>query len=299
MSDESYDNMLAIAFSDMIHVQARQMRARTRPYCQYREFGRADQIAYDGIGTVEVSELVGRNNQSQPADLTLTRRQIQRRHFVLTLFIDKYDREGALLEPQGQYAQECVRAMERQFDRVVVSSLNADVLTGRNFTIDVPFASDGGLTVNATTGLTLAKLLNIQQNFNDNEVGIDMPQRIALGIAGDERTTMLQIDQLVNSRYTSQLRLDQNGGQLRSIMDMDVVMFGANTTLPTLSVSGGVRNCFALSENGVCVGLQNEWALTIKDRPDLVNVDQVQITGTLGAVRTEGKRVQLLTTTTF
>lgn len=299
MSDESYDNVLAIAFSDMIHVQAQQMRARTRPYAQYREFGRADQIAYDGIGTVEVSELVGRNNQSQPADLTLTRRQIQRRHFVLTLYIDKYDREGALLEPQGQYAQECVRAMERQFDRVVVSSLNADVLTGRNFAIDVPFASDGGLTVNATTGLTLAKLLNLQQNFNDNEVGIDMPQRIALLVAGDERTTMLQIDQLVNSRYTSRMRLDENGGQLKSVMDMDIVMFGANTTLPTLSVTGGVRNCFALSENGVCVGLQNEWGLTIKDRPDLVNVDQVQITGTLGAVRTEGKRVQLLTTTTF
>jgi hypothetical protein len=110
---------------------------------------------------------------------------------------------------------------------------------------------------------------------------------------------MLQIDQLVNTRYTSQLRLDQNGGQLRSVMDMDILMFGANVTRPALSVAGGVRTCLAISEMGVCVGLQNEWDITVKDRADYINVSQVQITGTLGGVRTEGVRVQQVTTTTF
>jgi Phage capsid protein len=299
MANETYDNVLAIAFSDMMHVRAQQMRARTRFLAEYRDFGRADQIAYDSIGTVEAVELQGRNNQSQPSDIALNRRLIQRRHFSITLFIDDYDLKGSLLEPHGQYASACVRAMERQFDIVFIQSAVADAFTGRTFTVDVPFATDGGLTVNATTGLTLAKLLNIQQNFNDAEVGIDIPQRIGLFIAGDERTTMLQIDQLVNTRYTSQLRLDQNGGQLRSVMDMDVVMFGANTANPALSVSGGVRTCLAVSEKGVCMGLQNEWGITVKDRPDFVNVSQVQIVGTLGGVRTEGVRVQQVTTTTF
>jgi len=299
MANETYDSVLATAFSDMMHVRAQQMRARLRPYVDYRDFGRADQIAYDSIGTVEASELMGRNNISIPSDITLSRRLIQRRHFSITLFIDDYDLKGALLEPHGQYAQAVVRAMERQFDIVAIQSSTADCFTGRTFTVDVPFATDGGLTVNATTGLTLAKLLNVQQNFNDAEVGIDMPQRIAFCIAGDERTTMLQIDQLVNTRYTSQLRLDQNGGQLRSVMDMDVIMFGANVTRPALSTAAGVRTCLAISEMGVCMGLQNEWALTVKDRPDYVNVSQVQITGTLGGVRTEGVRVQQVSTTTF
>jgi hypothetical protein len=299
MANETYDNVLATNFSDMMHVRAQQERARMRPYVEYRDFGRADQIAYDSIGSVEAVELQGRNNQSQPSDIALSRRLIQRRHFTITLFIDDYDLKGALLEPHGQYASACVRGMERMFDIVTLQSAVADCFTGRTFTVDVPFATDGGLTVNATAGLTLAKLLNIQQNFNDSEVGIDIPQRIAFCIAGDERTTMLQIDQLVNTRYTSQMRLDQNGGQLRSVMDMDVVMFGANTTTPALTVSGGVRTCLAISEKGVCIGMQNEWGITVKDRPDFINVSQVQITGTMGGVRTEGIRVQQVTTTTF
>jgi hypothetical protein len=78
---------------------------------------------------------------------------------------------------------------------------------------------------------------------------------------------------------------------------LNLIKFAANARVPVLPVSGGVRDCFAITSRGLCYGLSQDMEITIKDRPDLVNVNQVQITGILGAVRTEGVHVQKVQTT--
>lgn len=294
MAMETVDAHLITQFNDMMHVKAQQMKSRLRPYVIIKKMTGND-FAYDGLGPVEARELTGRFNLTQFDDIEHFRRKLSRRRFSVTLPIDDMDVEGRLTDPQGDYAQQTVNAMERVFDRVCYDAMFADVQTGKDFSTTVTATADGVLTVDATGGFTYPKLLEIRRNFFDAEVGNDIPVEVAIGISGDENSTLLQINQLTSGDFTRQVAVDK--GQIVTACGMNLVMFGASVVNPLLAVAGGVRTSFALSYGGLCVGLSRDWKITIKDRADYTDVKQVQITGVLGAVRTEGRRIQKLTTT--
>lgn len=288
------DAHLVTQFSDQVHVAAQQIKARLRPFTQVKPMTGED-FAYDGLGAVEAQELVGRHNPVQFSDIEHNRRKITRRRFVLTLPIDAADVRGMLLSPEGHYAQACVRAMERVYDRVVVESQFAAVLTGRAMGTSVTFANDGGATVTATAGLTYAKLLEIIKGFIDDDIGNDMPEKIVMGITGDEHSALMQEIELVSGDFSRQYAIDK--GRMIEAAGIGLVHFAGAANRPILPVTAGVRSCFAMSSRAICVGLSKEMGLTVKDRPDLVETSQVQIVFDLGAVRTEGKLLKKVTTT--
>jgi len=290
----SIDNTLITQFSDSVHVAAQQIRARLRGSVIVKPMT-GDVFAYDGLGTVDAYEVLGRYQPVTFSEIEHKRRKIARRRFVLTLPIDASDVRGALLNPQSDYAAACVRAMERVFDRIVVESLFATVYTGREFATSVNAATDGVQTVNATGGLTYEKLLEVAQNFMDMEVGTDSPEKFVMGISGDEHTALMKSLELVSGDYSRQYVVDK--GQINTAIGIDLIKFAGQVTRPILNVSGGVRDCFVMSTRGICVGMSKELGLKIENRTDLIETTQVQITFQLGATRTEGVLVQKVTTT--
>jgi hypothetical protein len=294
MSNQAIDNHLITQFSDMVHHNAQQILARFRPHVQIKPMT-GDIYAYDGLGTIEAQELLGRINKTEFQDINHLRRKIVRRKFSVTLPIDDMDDRGMLIDPASEYVTATVRAMERVFDRVVAEAAFADVQTGRDFTTTVTFANDGGKTVNATSGLTYEKLLEIKQNFIDADVGTDIPESIVFAGSGDEHTALMKEIELISGDYSRQFAIDR--GQIVRALGMDVVLFAGNAPSPILNVSGGTRDCIAMSSRAICVGLSKEMTIKIQDRPDFVDVQQVQITGILGAVRTEGALIQKVQTT--
>lgn len=294
MAVEQIDNALVTQFSDMVHVAAQQNKARLRPYVQIKQM-KGDYFAYDGLGLIEATEILGRHQPVVFSDINHLRRKISRRRFAVTLPIDASDVRGMLLNPQSEYAMACVRAMERVFDRIVVEALFATVYTGRNMDTSVSFATDGGLTVTATAGLTYEKLLEINQNFIDNEVGNDAPVTKILGISGDEHTALMKETELISGDFSRQYVVDS--GEIKRANGLNLVLFAGAITNPILSVASSVRSCFALAQGGMCVGMSKEMELKIQERPDLHETTQVEIVFELGAVRTEGILVQKVTTT--
>jgi Phage capsid protein len=294
MANELIDNALITQFSDQIHVQAQQIKARLRPYVEVRPMT-GEIYAYDGLGPVEANPVVGRQQPVQFSDINHLRRQIARQRFVLTLPIDAADVRGMLLNPQGEYAKACVRAMERVFDRIVVASLNATVYTGRAMGTAVTAANDGVLTVTATAGFVYQTLLTVHKNFMDNDVGNDIPEKLVMGMAGNEYVSLMQEVELINDLYSQQYAIDK--GRMMSAAGIEIVQFAANVAKPILAVASSVRSCFAMSTRGVCVGMSKEFALKVEPRPDLIETTQVQIVFDLGAVRTEGVLVQMISTT--
>lgn len=294
MAGELIDNALVIQFSDQVHVLAQQMESRLRPFVEVRPMT-GETYAYDGLGPVEASPVVGRQQPVQFSDINHLRRQIARQRFALTLPIDAADVRGMLQNPQGEYAKACVRAMARVFDRVVVSCLFATVYTGRTMGTAVTAANDGVLTVTATSGLTYAQLLTIRKNFMDNDVGNDIEETFVMGIAGNEYVSLMQEVELINDLYSQHYVVDK--GRMAEAAGIKLVPFAANAPKPVLSVASSVRSCFAMSTRGVCVGMSKEFSLKVEPRPDLIEVTQVQIIFDLGAVRTEGPLVQQVNTT--
>ena len=283
-------------FSDMMHVRAQQAKSRLRPWVEIVKL-EGESFAYDGLGTVEAREVTTRYAQVVFDDIEHNRRKLIGREFTVTLPISESDMEVRLTDPKGKYAEACVKAMERVFDRVVYDAMFADVATGQSFGTTVTFANDGGSTVNATGGLTLAKLLEAQAGFIDDDVttGEEDAMDLAMGITGDEHSTLLQIATLTSRDYSSQFQLEK--GRLLYAVGINMLRFGANATNPILSVASTVRTSFVTSRGAMCVGLQRPWKMKLQERTDLENTHQVKISGRLGAVRTEGKLIKKFTVT--
>lgn len=294
MSSNSIDNALITQFSDMLHVQAQQNPSRLRSHAIVKQMS-GDIYAYDGLGIVEAREVNGRVVQTVFDEIEHNRRKIARRRFVVTLPIDASDTRGVLLNPEGEYAGACMRAMNRQWDRVGVEAAFASVSTGRDFATAVTFANDGGNTVNATAGSTYDTILTLRKNWTNNEVGTDDGESFALLITGTEEESFLKELELTSGDFSRHMVVDK--GRIAEAAGVKLIVYGADVSNPILSVTSGTRDCVGISGRALCYGLSKDMSINIKDRPDYVETKQVQIIGQWGAVRTEGVLAQKFQTT--
>lgn len=286
----SIDNALITEFSDMVHHEAQQTESLLSPYVITKQMT-GDVFAYDGLGSVEAREIMGRVVKVTFDDIQHTRRKIARRRFAVVLPVDSSDVRGALLDVNSQYAKECSMAMMRKRDQVIADAAFADVLTGRDFSTTVTAAADGVLTIDATAGLTYEKLLAIDENFINNAVGFD-PQnsRKFLTVTGGEHTDLMGEIELISGDYTRQFAVEK--GQLTNALGYDIIKFPANVPAPILTVSGAERFLIAATQKAFCVGVSKEMSINIINRPDYHEVTQVEVIMEIGAVRTEGALIQ-------
>lgn len=295
MGAQSVDQAMVTQFSDMVHIEAQQTQARLKPFVKWKPM-KGDSWAYDSLGATDTREATGRNEQIVFSDIQHSRRKISRQRFYVALPIDGFDKLGMLLDPNEEYAKAVVSAMMRRTDRVIAAAAFADVLTGRDFGSTLTFAQDGGLTVDATAGLTYEKLLEINENYTDNEVGNDTPVNQAFCVTGQEQTALMKETELISGDFTRQFSVEK--GQLVHAAGNELVKYGANPNNPILNINGSSqRECISLADDGICVGVSKELELKIQERPDMVDTWQVVAYFYLGAVRTEGKLVQKVTTT--
>jgi hypothetical protein len=285
----SIDQNLITQFSDMVHQEAQQLTSRLRPYLNVKQMT-GDVWAYDGLGRVDAREVSGRNVAATFDDIQHNRRKIARRRFVINLPIDASDVRGLLLSPDSEYSKAVAAGMLRQYDRVAYQAAFADVLTGRDFETTTSFATDGGLTVDATAGLTYEKLLEIRQNFFDNDVGLDANERLYMTINGDEHTTLMGEEELISGDFNREFVVEK--GKIVQALGMDLIPFAASVPNPIMPASGGERNLLAASDRGICMGISKEMSIKIQERNDLIETTQVQVIAEIGAVRTEGALVQ-------
>lgn len=288
---QTIDQALITEFSDMVHMEAQQMSSRLRPHVNVKQMS-GDVWAYDGLGRVEAREIQGRNVEATFDDIEHNRRKLSRRRFVINLPIDASDVRGALLNPQSEYSKAVAMGMLRQYDRVIYDAAFSDILTGRDFDTTVTATTDGVQTVDATAGLTYEKLLEIKQNFFDEDVGIDQNENIILTIGGREHTNLMGETELTSGDFSREFVVDK--GQIVKGLGMDFVPFATNVPQPIIgtNAAGTERELIAMSDRGICLGVSKEMSIKIEERSDLIETTQVQVIAEIGAVRTEGVLLQ-------
>ncbi len=290
------DNALVIQFSEQVHVKSQQMKSRLRDSTE-QKMVKGEDYAYEDIGSLEAIEIVSRHQATVGQDIAHGRRRIRMREFRATIYLDKKDQLETLIDPQRNYAQAVARSLYRKYDAVAAEAAFADVRTGKDFSSTVTFANDGGITVDATAGLVYEKLLEIEENFIDGDVGTDEIEDYFLTITGEENTDLKGETELMSGDFTRQFALDNKNGRLQMANGFELKHFAALAPVPILAVNGATRNCIAASKRGICVGISEELTIEIDKRPDLNNLMQVQASMFMGGVRTEGKLVQKVQTT--
>jgi hypothetical protein len=295
MTDQ-INNALVIQFSDMVHTKAQQMKSRLRD-ATMQKMVKGQDYAYDDLGSLEAIEIVTRHQPTVGQDITHGRRRIRMREFRATIYLDKKDQLETLIDPQQNYALAVARSIYRKYDAIATEAAFASVYTGKDFSTVVTAATDGVLTVDATAGLVYEKLLEIEENFIDGDVGTDEQEDYYLTITGEENTDLKGETELMSGDFTRQFALDNKNGKLQMANGFELKHFAANAPTPILSVAASVRSCIAASKRGICVGISEELGIDVDKRPDLNGLIQVQAHMFMGAVRTEGKLIQKVTTT--
>ena len=253
--------------------------------------------AYEDIGSLEAVEITSRHQPTSGQDIAHGRRRLRMREFRATIYLDKKDSLETLIDPQRNYAQAVSRALYKKYDALAVEAALASVLTGKDFSTTVTAATDGVTTVTATSGLTYDKLLALQEDFIDGDVGLDEEEDYWLALTGEENTDLMGEAELTSGDFSRQYAIDKKNGRIAMALGFELVHFAADASTPILNVTSAVRSCIAASKRGICMGISSELMVEIDKRPDLNNLTQVQASMFMGGVRTEGKLVKKVTTT--
>lgn len=291
----SIDNVLITQFSNLLHTNAQQMKTRLMGRLQVVPMT-GDEFAYDGTGTLAARTVNERNPKIDPVNPEMTRRQMLRDRIIVELIVDNRDVRGMFEDPSSKLVQDSMFAIMRKADKIGIDAMFATVATGRRFTSSTTFAAEGGQTVDATGGLTYAKLLAIKDGFKKNEVGIDLPEDLFFGITEQEETTLMNITQLTSGDFVRDYVIEK--GKVARVLGMETILFGSGVDSPQLPVNAAVRDCFALSNKGLIYGMSKQFTVkVIPDYPGYVESTYISVIGEIGAVRTDGDRSQKVQTT--
>lgn len=258
---------------------------------------------YASMEAFELTEVLGQNPNKSYGDYTTSNRQMSKRRFTKTIYIDDKDDVNELIaDPTSYLVQGLVYAKNRVIDRIIASAAAGAVLIGApNATpTSTSAASDGVKTVDATSGLDYSSIQTITQNFINNELTIDEIRGSVLAISGQENTALMGQEKFINNDYmngsTVNAGIVSNAGIYKTALFAGSVTGGSTITNPVLGESGTTRTCLVLAPQSILVSMKlND--LRVEKSYTKVGSNEVTIDLWINAMRSEGKRVQLLTTT--
>ena len=291
------------AFDAVVQHEFQQVTSKLYPFVNVQTLN-ANQMTIDGLGSVEMKKADGKYAPIIFDTIDHTRRGVNRNEYAIDLPIDAKDARAILENQAVEYAKAIVQAAQRQIDRIISGSWFADVTlwTTDSNGVSIPyatpltFANDGGQTIDATAGLTYALMVKSKRLYVNSDVDLDNNTFIFAG-TGDEMDALMNEDKFINSFYTKQTVVDN--GMITQAAGYQTVFFAAGASKPVVAVnaSTGYRECATFVKGGITLAVNKEVTITIKDRADLRNVQQVSAVLSMGAVRNRKGVVQKVTTT--
>lgn len=255
------------------------------------------------IGRLDLVEVGTRNPDKQFGDYNLDNRQFTKRRFTRTIQIDaKHDVNELLKDPTSDILKQLNSAKERVIDRIAIAAAVGNVLTGAPDTAPTTTsaAADGVITVDASAGLTYEKIQEITENFINNELLYSDFKGSMLAITGTENTDLMAEPEFISNDYISGRPVE------KGIMDMagtyGTVIFagsksgGITVTNPIIPEGPTLRSCAVLAPGSVAMSMELA-RLDVEKSATKVNSWDLTIDFWINAMRTEGARVQIVSTT--
>jgi len=255
------------------------------------------------IGRLELVEVNTRNPDKQYGDYNLDNRQFSKRRFTRTIQIDaKYDINELIKDPTSDIMKQLINAKERVIDRIAVSVAVGAVLTGGPDTapVSTSAATDGVLTISATSGFTYSTVQQITQNFINNDVPMDTWSGATICLTGKENTDLMGETEFINSLYITGKPVEkgvvEKAGAFRTQLFAGSVNGGVQVLNPILPEGATTRSCVVLAPSSISMAME----VAIQDvtkSATKVNSWDITIDLWINGMRNEGVMVQIVTTT--
>lgn len=252
----------------------------------------------------ELTEVYGRNSLKQIDDYTVDNRQYTKRHFAKTFLLDgEIDIVDMLTNPTADLLTVLNDASNVALDRVTLEASIGDVLVGDPNAgvamVTKTAAQDGVRTVDATAGLTYAKIQAITQNFINQHLSYEQFSGSNIMATGKENTALMSETNFISNDYISSKPVEKGVQERAGTYGIQLIAGSDSTATlvnPLIKELSGSRYCPVLAPNSVAI--MKKIKITAPEKMQAYN-DSWGITINLwvGAMRLEGAKVQILKTT--
>lgn len=255
------------------------------------------------MGRIELVEVAGRNPNKQFVQYNLDNRQFTKRRFSATVQIDEKDDINELItSPESGLLTELKNGYNRTIDRVIAERAVGPVLIGKpsGTPTSTSATNDGVLTVDASGGMTYAVVQKITENFINNELQREDFSGSTLCITGKENSQLMNITQFINNDYIGAKPVEsaemRNAGIYGIVWFAGSVSGGITAPNPILVEGAVLRSCIVLAPQSIAISLQLA-SLRVEQSADKVNSKDLTLDMWINAMRTEGPKVQIVSTT--
>lgn len=300
----SIDQAARLNFQDSFFALAQQTKSKlvmTKAIQFMPSKGKTNNFAR--IGRLELDEVNTRNPDKQYGDYALDNRLFTKRRFTKTVQIDmKYDVNELLKDPTSDILNQLNNAKERVIDRVAIAAAVGTVLVGGPDTApsSISAATDGVVTLDGTGGFVYEVVQAITQAFINSDLQYDDFKGATICVTGVENTDLMGEDQFINQLYTTSRPAMASVAQ--ELGTYQVAMFAGSSTgggtiaQPVLPETATQRQCVALAPNSIAMAMEIG-DMGVEKSTSKVNSMDITIDLWINAMRTEGVRVVIITTT--
>lgn len=272
--------------------------------CEFKAVGGAE-VNEQSMGQINFQKTTGTNPDAIYQDWEIGNRKFSTDRFHVSLLIDnKIDDIEQLMSPDGELMRQAKAGFSRKIDEYGVRALLGPVniaKAGLDSSNIISAAADGVVSIDATSGMSYAKLLSSQSNFLARDImAEEASQSVFLG-SQDEWEDLMNDDKFINSDYYAN-RMLLNQGKVSEVFGRTFHFLGGSMTgythpNPILEETiGGERKCISACKKSLAMQLTGMKTKYIDDVQGKADSRMIKITFYIGAMRREGKKVQLIRT---
>jgi len=239
--------------------------------------------AVEQIGAVTAQKRVSRHADTPLISTPHDARWVFPSDYEWADLIDDQDKLRMLIDPTNPYAINGAYAMGRAADDEIIAAALGTSKTGENGTTSTAFDTANQQIAVGAAGLTIAKLREALEIFRANEVDLEMDP-LFMAVSAKQLTDLLATTEVTSSDYNSVKALVN--GQLDTFLGFKFI------NIERLGVdASSYRRVIAWAKSGLHLGIWGDVETMITPRADKSYANQVYVKETIGATRTDEKKV--------
>lgn len=267
-------------FSANIQMLSQQMGSLLRNAVD-TESVNGEKAFFDQVGAAAAVLRTSRHADTPLVDTPHSRRMVTLSDYEYADLIDDQDKVRLLIDPTSTYSRAAAAAMGRAMDDVIISAALGTSKTGKDGSTDTALPSGQKLAV-ASSGLTLAKLINAKELLDAASVDPSIPRYIV--VSPKQITDLLNNTTVTSSDFNTVKALAM--GEINSFVGFQFIVSNRLTT-----DSSGDRQVIAFASDGIKLAVGKEPAARIDERADKSYATQVYYCQSVGATRMEEEKV--------
>jgi hypothetical protein len=268
-------------YSANIQILMQQQESRLRQAVRVESGVVGKNAFFDQLSATAAVKRTTRHSATPLVNTPHVRRRVTLQDYDWADLVDNMDVSKVLTDPASAYAQNAKNAMNRAMDDAIIAVTQATVYGGVDGSTSYAFDSSNFSIADASTGLTLAKILSAKQKLDANEVP-DEDRYFVLN--SKALADLLDVTEATSADYNTVKALVN--GQIDTFLGFKFIR-----SERLEADDAYVDNCLAFQKNSLLLAIGIDVIVDVGPRRDMNMATQVYLGMSIGATRMDEKGV--------